>query len=346
VTPTTNTTAPVAVDWNTLKPENEDFSVLMPKDTATDIGKFDYHKFELNTRLYMSAPTAGPVVGVASMSGIKSNPGSTSDFERFNSYADAFKQFFPPKVRKDSAAKMVLVSTKPFHGYTGRVYKLTIGELSGTVNAYVTKKRFYAIAILNSKKDDALEEKFLSSFVIPDKPVEQPQVTAAEETQSQGEAANANGQSQRGQRRTPVSSEGAATNGTTGTNVQVNTQEDSTEFGNGTVRANENNSTNQNQQPNPNQKRTPLSGGVLNGKAIYLPAPEIPAGEKASGVVMVQVLVDEQGSVVEAKPISGPPSLYPSAVNAARFARFSPTMLMGEPVKVQGTLAYNFAKSN
>jgi len=346
-TAATNTNSPVAVDWDTLKPENEDFSILMPKDTATEIGKFDYHKFELNTRLYMSAPTTGPVVGVASMSGIKSNPGSTSDFERFNSYADAFKVFFPPKVRKDAVPKMVLVSTKSFHGYTGRVYKLTVGELSGTVNAYVTKKRFYAIAILNSKKDDALEEKFLSSFVIPDKPVEQPQVTAAEETQTQGEVANANGQSQRAQRRS-VSPEGGATIGNPSTSVQVNTQEDSTEFGNGTVQANANAQTNptQQQNQNQNQKRAPINGGVLNGKAIYLPVPEMPAGEKASGIVMVQVLVDEQGSVVDAKAVSGPPALYPSAVNAARFARFAPTMLMGEPVRVQGTLAYNFAKTN
>ena len=88
-----------------------------------------------------------------------------------------------------------------------------------------------------------------------------------------------------------------------------------------------------------------ISGGVLNGKAIYLPLPEMPAGEK-NGVVMVQVLVDEQGMVVDARAVSGPPGLYASAVNAAKFARFSPTMLMGEPVRVQGTLAYNFARAN
>jgi hypothetical protein len=34
----------------------------------------------------------------------------------------------------------------------------------------------------------------------------------------------------------------------------------------------------------------------------------MPPGEKA-GVVMVQVLVDEQGSVIEAKAVSGPPNL-------------------------------------
>jgi protein TonB len=84
---------------------------------------------------------------------------------------------------------------------------------------------------------------------------------------------------------------------------------------------------------------------MLNGKAIYLPVPEVPAGQPA-GVVLVQVLIDEQGSVIDAKPVSGPAPLQAAAVNAARLARFMPTVLAGEPVKVSGTLSYNFARSN
>jgi protein TonB len=84
---------------------------------------------------------------------------------------------------------------------------------------------------------------------------------------------------------------------------------------------------------------------MLNGKAIYLPLPEVPAGE-ATGVVLVQVLIDEQGSVVDAKAVSGPQHLQAAAVNAARLARFTPTMLLGEPVRVSGTLSYSFVKSN
>jgi protein TonB len=84
---------------------------------------------------------------------------------------------------------------------------------------------------------------------------------------------------------------------------------------------------------------------MLNGKAIYLPPPLVPSGE-ANGVVLVAVVIDEQGSVVEARAVSGPQHLHAAAVTAARLARFSPTLLMGEPVRVSGTLTYNFAKSN
>jgi len=333
-------------NWETLKPENEDFSILMPKDTATEVTQFPYHKLDLNARLYLSPSTSSPVVAVASMSGIKSNPAAYTDFERFNSYVDAFKTFFPPKVRKDGVTKLTLVSNKPFHGYTGRVYKLTVGDLSGTVNAYVTKKRFYAIAVLNTKKDDALEEKFLSSFVIPDKPIDQParNSAAAEVTLDQNAntaTANDLGQNQpKLDGRKPGSSSQGGAN-VNGVNATVNNQEDNTEFGATTAQAN--GQQNQNQQ-NPKQ-RSPIQGGVLNGKAIYFPLPELPSGERA-GVVMVQILVDEQGSVVDAKVVSGPANLHGAAINAARLARFMPTVLAGEPVRVSGTLAYNFARAN
>src|SRR5688572_3192443 len=91
--------------------------------------------------------------------------------------------------------------------------------------------------------------------------------------------------------------------------------------------------------------RAPISGGVLNGKAINLPKPAYPPiarAAHASGTVVVQVLIDENGSVVSATAVSGHPLLTQAAVNAARQARFSPTKLSGQPVKVTGVIQYNF----
>lgn len=91
--------------------------------------------------------------------------------------------------------------------------------------------------------------------------------------------------------------------------------------------------------------RAPISGGVLNGKAISLPRPAYPAIAKqahASGTVVVQVTIDENGSVISARAVSGHPLLTAVAVNAARGARFSPTKLSGQPVKVTGVITYNF----
>lgn len=97
--------------------------------------------------------------------------------------------------------------------------------------------------------------------------------------------------------------------------------------------------------PAPTPPRAPISGGVLNGKAISLPKPAYPAIARqahASGTVVVQVTIDENGSVISARAVSGHPLLQAVAVGAARQARFSPTKLSGQPVKVTGVITYNF----
>jgi hypothetical protein len=271
------------------------------------------------------------VLAIASLSGIKSDPAQYTEFARFNSYIDAFKTFFPSKVRaKETMPKMVLVSSRPFHGYTGRSYKLTIGDLNGSVNAFVTRKRFYAIVSLNNKKDEALEEKFLSSFVLPDRQPDVPKNVAGTNPDQQ-QNPNQPAQPLDPNTQNTVQPEGEVTPATPNTN-------------NETAAANPPNTTGQTPgQQNP--RKPPVNGGVLNSKAIYMPVPEVPPGE-ATGVVLVAVLVDEQGSVIEARAVSGPQHLHALAVNAARLARFAPTLLMGEPVRVTGTLSYNFVKSN
>jgi protein TonB len=97
--------------------------------------------------------------------------------------------------------------------------------------------------------------------------------------------------------------------------------------------------------PPPKPPRAPISGGVLNGKAISLPKPAYPAIARqahASGTVVVQVTIDENGNVISAAAVSGHPLLRGVAIQAARGARFSPTKLSGQPVKVTGVITYNF----
>jgi len=97
--------------------------------------------------------------------------------------------------------------------------------------------------------------------------------------------------------------------------------------------------------PKPTPPRAPISGGVLNGKAVHLVQPTYPQIARqahASGTVVVQVLIDENGTVISAHAISGHPLLQAVAVAAARASRFSPTKLSGQPVKVNGVIQYNF----
>src|SRR3989440_2403632 len=158
-----------AADWQTLSPA-EEFTVLMPAGSTNEAGEYSYHQRILKTHLFLSTSKSGPVMAVVTMIGIKSNPALYSEAQRLNSYVDAFKSWFPQKIRgKDAIGKLTVAGDKTLNGHAGREYRLTIADLNGTAQVFVTRKRFYAIVALNTKKDDALQEKFLSSFVLPEK---------------------------------------------------------------------------------------------------------------------------------------------------------------------------------
>ncbi len=309
-----------AADWETLSPA-EEFTVLMPAGSTNEAGEYSYHQRILKTHLFLSTSKSGPVMAVVTMIGIKSNLALYSEAQRLNSYVDAFKSWFPQKIRgKDAIGKLIVAGDKTLNGHSGREYRLTIADLNGIAQVFVTRKRFYAIVALNTKKDDALQEKFLGSFVLPEKSAEAQANVAAKPENQEAPATPADphpSPAKAGDRVKPD----AGTGDTAPRPVEI-TGSDSQ-----------------------SSKKAPISGGVLNGKALSLPAPEYPSiarSAKASGTVTVKVTIDEYGNVAEANAVSGHPLLRAAAEAAAREAKFSPTLLMGEPMKVVGVLTYNF----
>lgn len=99
--------------------------------------------------------------------------------------------------------------------------------------------------------------------------------------------------------------------------------------------------------PPPKREQPPqiLRREVINSQALSLPKPAYPplaVQTKTKGQVVIQVLIDESGRVVSAKALSGSPLLTHAAIRAAYQARFSPTFIGDQPVKVSGLITYNF----
>ena len=98
-------------------------------------------------------------------------------------------------------------------------------------------------------------------------------------------------------------------------------------------------------RPSGSYSGKPVSGGILNGKALKMPMPmypELARRARLSGMVEVEVVIDVTGKVISAKAVKGPALLHGAAEQAAKNARFSPTLLSGQPVRVTGTISYNF----
>jgi outer membrane biosynthesis protein TonB len=61
-----------------------------------------------------------------------------------------------------------------------------------------------------------------------------------------------------------------------------------------------------------------------------------------AGVVIVDAIIDEQGNVVQAHALSGPPLLIPPALKAVLQWKYEPTVLNGQPVSVELEVQVNF----
>jgi TonB family protein len=92
-------------------------------------------------------------------------------------------------------------------------------------------------------------------------------------------------------------------------------------------------------------KASICTGGILNMKAVHLPAPLYPPEARntvRAGTLTVMVEVNEQGNVTSARACSGHQMLRSFVEDAARQARIKPTELSGHRVKIRGVLNYRF----
>ena len=64
-----------------------------------------------------------------------------------------------------------------------------------------------------------------------------------------------------------------------------------------------------------------------------------------TGDVVIEAIIDEQGSVTEMKIVSGPVLFYNEALEALREWKFEPTYLNDEPVSVQLVVTVAFRLS-
>ncbi|HKY06376.1 MAG TPA: energy transducer TonB [Blastocatellia bacterium] len=84
---------------------------------------------------------------------------------------------------------------------------------------------------------------------------------------------------------------------------------------------------------------------ILQGSAIRRVEPTYPSfaiSARITGQVVVEVTVDEAGNVTQARALSGHALLRKVSVDAAYGWKWRPTLLNNVPVKVIGTITFNF----
>lgn len=96
----------------------------------------------------------------------------------------------------------------------------------------------------------------------------------------------------------------------------------------------------------PNERQQgPVISGILNMKVLNELSPAYPQkakDQKIQGRVEVQLLVNEDGEVIFANPLSGPEELWAESVKTSVSARFKPFILAGKPAKITGRIILDF----
>lgn len=99
-------------------------------------------------------------------------------------------------------------------------------------------------------------------------------------------------------------------------------------------------------EPKPQPSDEPLNVGSLVAYATRQTSPVYPSAARSSrmtGLVKVELTVDENGNVAEVQNASGPIMLQAAAKDAVRNWKFRPFFRDGQPVKAVGYVSFNFA---
>jgi TonB family protein len=100
-------------------------------------------------------------------------------------------------------------------------------------------------------------------------------------------------------------------------------------------------------QKNGRPSRFRVSSGVMAGLMIRHVDPVYPAEARKkhiSGDVLLKILINKQGHVVDAVIVKGDPMLAQAAVDAVKQWLFQQYLLDGEPIEVETTAVVSFRK--
>lgn len=98
--------------------------------------------------------------------------------------------------------------------------------------------------------------------------------------------------------------------------------------------------------PNTPKDSSPLAVGSLIGYATQKANPVYPTiarNMRLTGVVKVDLIIDENGQVVEVQNPSGPPMLQRAAMDAVKKWKFKPFLRDGQATKATGFVSFNFS---
>jgi TonB family protein len=288
--------------WYRVTPEGEEFSVLMPDFPLRVRRELPIAENTKLTPPSFELVSGGILYAVFSIEKSKLAPAQITGEGFVNSFSYSVAH---NPVSADGS--LIFERSLRLDKLTVKQFALHAGGYEGTARIYETPIHYYVLMTLGSKAGEISADNFFNSFILSTENVSQNSNKVPFDERAQSPSSS-----------TPKPL------WTVAGSQQVLGVSSSTENRTDTIKD---------------------SGRILTGHMLTKPQPEYPPiarAARAQGAVVVAIVVDEEGYIIATNAVSGHPLLQAAAVRVARQARFSPTTLDGKPVKVAGTLTYNF----
>jgi TonB family protein len=306
-------------EWKKIAPVGHTFSVMMPAQAIRISRSVRVSETEsIPAALYCSVFGGKRFVAT---SFYKTNVETVMTLSSFEKFLEGMEHSL--RINKD-VKSLKFTHNVSVGGARGKQYELVLAKYPGIAEFLTSEKGFYVLVMIGDDQKDQAADRFFSSFDVADVNTDE----ATSGVTNRGNVVTMVGSNNSTAKSTATGESPAPAKG-------VVTLVKPTE---------ETNSDGLPPQPWPDSTGS-ITGGVINGRAIKLVQPQYPAAARnnhESGQVKVQIVINEVGSVIAAQALNGSSILKVEAEGAAWQCKFTPTFLMGQPVKVSGIIVYNF----
>jgi hypothetical protein len=93
-------------------------------------------------------------------------------------------------------------------------------------------------------------------------------------------------------------------------------------------------------------RRIVIASAIEQGHLLKHDSPIYPKGATSVGTVVIRILIDTSGHVVEAKFLAGPLELRNTSLDCVRKWTYKPYLLNGEPIEVDTTVNLDFTNKS
>ena len=159
--------AQTTLEWITLAPANEGFSVNLPLKPDAETERVAMEGGAYKTRLYTAFDETDRILYMVVMQEFSAATGELKPAVRLEQFMEGFKEGLKKSIGNGTTnVELLLDRHLDLKRHLGRQFKLTFGEARGLVRAFDASLRIYVLLVMGADEKNSNAMRFFDSFEI------------------------------------------------------------------------------------------------------------------------------------------------------------------------------------